>query len=275
MQMVSVSKLRRAKNDMEDASTYNTLMLQTLRNLKRNSDLEQDEERLDEELGSLAKIMFGDADKSKKILSVVVTSERGLCGGFNQYILRKAKQDIDKLQSDGAKVQIITIGKKGRDWILFRYGADSIIAHYANPQTKVMQTEGRAICESILRELEAGDYDGLRIYYTKFKNAVSQVPEVKVVAPMSIESDPSAAEDYESEGPDLLNKAIKMYITSEVYYALLESRTSEEAARMVAMDNATKNAGEMVQKLTLLLNRSRQASITTELIEIISGAEAV
>jgi F-type H+-transporting ATPase subunit gamma len=266
MQMVAASKLRRVKSDVEKAATYNTLILKTLHELSHEPQ---------RELSGIAKIVLG--EDSKNIISVVVTSERGLCGGFNQSVLRKAKTDISALRAEGLNVKIITIGKKGRDWILSHYGEDSIIRHYANPPTKSIRTDAIGICNSILQEFQNGEFDGIRLYFNEFKNTVSQIPRSKIVVPLqtSIDIPKEHKNIFESEGANLLSEVVEMYITSEIYYALLESRASEEAARMVAMDNATKNATDIIQTLTLLMNRSRQASITKELIEIISGAEAV
>lgn len=267
MQMVAASKLRRVKSSMENAATYNTLILKTLHDLSPEPQ---------QELSGIVKTVLGKND-CNNILAVIVTSERGLCGGFNQSVLRKAKADIDALKAQGLDFKIITIGKKGRNLVLSRYGDGSIMKHYANPPTKSIQSDAIEVYSSILQEFQNGGFNEMRLYFNEFKSTVSQIPRAKTIVPLQPPTDiPKECERcVESEGLSLLSEVVKMYITSQIYYALLESRVSEEAARMVAMDNATKNATDIIQTLTLLMNRSRQASITKELIEIISGAEAV
>lgn len=263
MQMVAASKLRRAKNAMEDNIPYHDTATKALLNLPR----------AEEDPGFLEKLVLHGGTNHKKTLAIVITSERGLCGGFNQAVLRSVKTDVDRMKANGAIVKIIALGKKGMPMLSNRYGGD-VITHYANPSNIDFAFSSR-LCSEAIALIEKEGFDSLRIYFSHFKNAVVQVPKAKFVVPALHEEGVAPTQDYECEGEQLVDNVIKMYIAAEIYKALLESRASEEAARMIAMDNATKNAGEMIDKLTLVMNRSRQATITKELIEIISGAEAV
>lgn len=263
MQMVAASKLRRAKNAMEDNIPYHEVVTESLLKLPRNSENPSLLEKL---------VLHGDTSH-KKVLAIVITSERGLCGGFNQAILRSVRTNIDRMKADGANVKIVIIGKKGVPMLSSRY-SDDIIAHHANPNNIEFAFVAN-LCSEVLEMLEKEKFDSCKIYFSHFKNAVMQIPKSKFVVPALHDQVTEPTHTYECEGEQLADSVIKMYIAAEVYKALLESRASEEAARMVAMDNATKNAGEMIDKLTLIMNRSRQATITKELIEIISGAEAV
>lgn len=265
MQMVAASKLRRAKNAMENNIPYHEVVTEALLKLPRAN----------ENPGFLEKLVLHGDSHHKKVLALVITSERGLCGGFNQTVLRHARGDLDRMKADGVTVKIIVVGKKGVPVLSGRYGED-IIARHANPNN-IEFAFVESLCAEILELLEKEKFDSCRLYFSHFKNAVVQVPRAKFVAPALHDETAaqSRSETHECEGRELTDKVIEMYIAAEIYKALLESRASEEAARMIAMDNATKNAGDMIDKLTLVMNRSRQATITKELIEIISGAEAV
>ncbi len=261
MHMVSASKLRHAREKLENAEAYTKgaeVVLSALRTHKRSEE------------GRIEKLLFSN-DSSKKMLAIVVTSERGLCGGFNQSIIRLAKADIAQAKASGVEVKIITIGKKGQDALQPTLGSD-FIAHYPNSSITSI-AEIAAIYQNFIQTFTDGSFDSCKLYFNFFKNTATQVPTAKSLIPMEQQEETNLA--YEYEGEELLQNAITAYLKAEIYHSLLQSKTSEEAARMMAMDNATRNAGEMITKLTLSLNRSRQASITTELIEIISGAEAV
>lgn len=260
MHMVSASKLRHARERMEASESYTKAIETALSALKAH-------ERSDSEI---EKLLFSDVP-SKKMLAIVITSERGLCGGFNQTIARLVKADIKKAKSEGVEVKIMTIGKKGRDALQPTLASD-FIAHYPNTGITAI-TEISNIYQDFIQTFADGFFDSCKLYFNFFKNTATQVPTVKSLIPIKIEEETNIA--YEYEGQELLQNTIKSYLNAEIYHSLLQSKASEEAARMMAMDNATRNAGEMITKLTLLLNRSRQASITTELIEIISGAEAL
>jgi F-type H+-transporting ATPase subunit gamma len=262
MQMVAASKLRRSKEALEDGAIYHDLVAETLHRLPRSLD----------DPSKLEKLVLSGNDKPSKILAIVVTSERGLCGGFNASVLRYVRSEIDQMKADGLDVKIVTIGKKGLPFMTQRYGSD-LIAHFANPSTADLKAV--ADLDKEIKTLIESGFDSCKIYFSHFKNAMTQIPQAKTVIPAEAHTDMQPQNLYEFEGEGLADTVIGMYISSEVYYALLESKASEEAARMVAMDSATKNAGDMIQRLTLSMNRSRQATITKELIEIISGAEAV
>ena len=266
MQMVSASKLRRAKEAMEGASTYHNLITDTLNNVVLHNR---------ENLSPLAKMIINQSGSEKHVIALVVTSDRGLCGGFNNQVLKKAMRDIDAMKSRGVNVSIVTIGKKGRDWMISKYGASSVVLHYALPNAKSMTQSVNKMYHEILDKIMSGSFDGFKVYFNHFNSAISQVPQICCVIPKSEYHNDNAPQFSEYEGGNLLDSVIKMYIESELYNSILDSKVSEEAARMVAMDNATKNAGDIIQQLTLVLNRTRQAIITKELIEIISGAEAV
>lgn len=264
MQMVAASKLRRAKNAMDSNYPYHETITNALLALPKEND----------NPSSLEKLVLQGSIVNKKTLALVITSERGLCGGFNQSVLRHVKADLDKMRAANVFAQVAVIGKKGVPALVNRYNTDIIVRH-ANP-SNIEFNFAESLCAEILGIIEKEGFDSLKIYYSHFKNAVVQVPVAKFVAPIELGEKALAAIDvYECEGKELVDNVIKMYLVAEIYKALLESRASEEVARMVAMDNATKNAGEMIDKLTLVMNRSRQATITKELNEIISGAEAV
>lgn len=271
MQMVSASKLRHARNIMENASIYYDLILKTI-----GAVLNFDQDKA----SNLTKLILGIDNKDKnKTLAIVVTSDRGLCGGFNQSVLKKARQSIDQMKSSGKDVKIIVVGKKGSDILTNRYGSQNIIANHPTPQSKTLKTSMSDICNNILAELDADKYSEVVVYFNHFQNTASQIPQSRIVAPIAIHNDSTdtseAPQGFEHDGYDIVDQSVRLYLTSEIHHAIFESKASEEAARMIAMDNATKNAGDMINKLTLSMNRTRQSIITKELIEIISGAEAV
>ncbi len=263
MQMVSASKLRRAKDAMDNNMTYTGLIADTMRQLPRDSEYPTKLEKL---------VIGSDSKKPSKVLAIVMTSERGLCGGFNGSILRYARTEINNMKAEGIDVKVITIGKKGSGMMAQLYDKD-VIAHFANPQ-HIDEISVKVIDKEIKKQID-GDFDACKIYFNHFKNAIVQVPTTRDIVPSVATENNVTRSSYEYEGESLADSVINMYISAEIYHSLLESRASEEAARMVAMDNATKNAGDMIGRLTLSMNRSRQAMITKELIEIISGAEAV
>lgn len=260
MHMVSASKLRHARERLEKTEAYTKGMEVVLSALKSH---EKSEDRME-------KLLFSDS-APQKMLAIVVTSDRGLCGSFNQSVLRLAKTDIAKAKATGVEVKIIAIGKKGQDALQSSLSND-VIAHYPNNNiTSIADITN--IYQNFIKTFAEGSFDSCKVYFNFFKNTATQIATVKSLIPMETEEKMNVT--YEYEGEELLKNVIESYLNAEIYYSLLQSKASEEAARMMAMDNATRNAGEMITKLTLLLNRSRQASITTELIEIISGAEAV
>jgi len=226
------------------------------------------------------KLMRGTGSDQVQLL-VVMTAERGLCGGFNGNIAKLARQEAEKLVAAGKTVKIITVGKKGRDAIKRDLG-DHFIHHVDMTEVKnVGYADAQAIATQVLDRFDAGEFDVAKIFYSKFVNVVSQIPTMQQVIPFDMPAGDAAADDtgsfydYEPEESAILTQLLPRAVATAIFSGLLENGASEQGARMSAMDNATRNAGEMIDKLTIEFNRSRQAVITNELIEIISGAEAL
>jgi len=268
MQMVAAAKLRRAQDAAEQARPYT--------------------ERFNAVVAGLASSVGG-SDSAPKLLSgtgsdqthllVVMTAERGLCGGFNANIAKLAKQKADELVKAGKTVKIITVGKKGRDNMRRGYG-DYFVAHVDLSEVKrVGYANAQDIAKDILGRFDAGEFDVATIFYSRFESVISQVPTALQVIPASFEAGEeegaSTLYDYEPSEEAILADLLPRGVATQIFAALLENGASEQGARMSAMDNATRNAGDMIDKLTIEFNRSRQAVITNELIEIISGAEAL
>ena len=268
MQMVAAAKLRRAQDSAEAARPYS--------------------ERFNGVLGSLA-ASVGGSENAPKLLSgtgsdqthllVVMTAERGLCGGFNSNIAKLARQHANALISAGKTVKILTVGKKGRDNLRRDFGS-LFLAHVDLTQVKrVGYSDAQSIAQDVLARFDNSEFDVATIFYSKFENVVSQVPTAQQVIPASYENTESdgggSFYDYEPDEGAILANLLPRGVATQIFSALLENGASEQGARMSAMDNATRNAGEMIDKLTIEFNRSRQAVITNELIEIISGAEAL
>lgn len=268
MQMVAAAKLRRAQEAAEAGRPY--------------------AERFNAVLGSLA-ASVGGSDSAPMLLRgtgsdqthllVVMTAERGLCGGFNSNIAKLAKQHAAELVAAGKTVKIITVGKKGRDSMKRDLG-DHYIDHVDLSEVKrIGYANAQDIAKGVLSRFEAGEFDVATIFYARFVNVVSQIPTAQQIIPASFEvaeNDVAATlYDYEPDEEAILADLLPRGVATQVFSALLENGASEQGARMSAMDNATRNAGDMIDKLTIEYNRSRQAVITNELIEIISGAEAL
>jgi len=213
-------------------------------------------------------------------LLVVMTSERGLCGGFNANISKLARQKAQELKAAGKTVKILTVGKKGRD-ALRRDFADDFIGHVDLSEVKrIGYANAQNIAKDILTRFDAGEFDVATLFFAEFVNVVTQVPTAQQIIPASYEGGAAeetaaAVYDYEPSEEAILADLLPRGVSTQIFSALLENGASEQGARMSAMDNATRNAGEMIDKLTIEFNRSRQAVITNELIEIISGAEAL
>jgi F-type H+-transporting ATPase subunit gamma len=268
MQMVAAAKLRRAQEAAEAGRPY--------------------AERFNAVLGSLA-ASVGGSDAAPMLLRgtgsdqthllVVMTAERGLCGGFNSNIAKLAKQHAADLVAAGKTVKIITVGKKGRDSMKRDLG-DHYIEHVDLSEVKrIGYSNAQDIAKGVLSRFEAGEFDVATIFYARFINVVSQVPTAQQIIPASFEATEGDAAatlyDYEPDEEAILADLLPRGVATQIFSALLENGASEQGARMSAMDNATRNAGDMIDKLTIEYNRSRQAVITNELIEIISGAEAL
>ncbi|MEY2993053.1 MAG: hypothetical protein RI946_2447 [Pseudomonadota bacterium] len=268
MQMVAAAKLRRAQDAAEASRPYT--------------------ERFNAVLGSLAASVGGSdsaplllrgTGRSQTHLLVVMTAERGLCGGFNANIAKLAKTRAAELVAAGKTVKILTVGKKGRDNMRRDFG-DKFIGHVDLSEVKrVGYSDAQTIAKDVLTRFEDGEFDVATIFYSQFVNVVTQIPTALQIIPASYEAAEATAEttlyDYEPSEEAILADLLPRGVATQIFSALLENGASEQGARMSAMDNATRNAGDMIDKLTIEYNRSRQAVITNELIEIISGAEAL
>ena len=272
MQMVAASKLRRAQEAAEASRPYADRMGAVLSNLAAGIT----------DSASAPKLLSGTGADNTHLL-IVATAERGLCGGFNSSIARLAREDAQKLQAEGKKVKILCVGRKGYD-VLKRYFEQELLEPISYQGLKsVGFTEAQGVADKILADFDAGQFDICTLYYSRFENVMSQVPTALQIIPASLEAAEGeasldlggAAYDYEPEENEILDALLPRNIAVQILRALLENAASEQGARMSAMDHATRNAGEMIDSLSVTYNRSRQAQITKELIEIISGAEAL
>ncbi|MEL6618528.1 MAG: F0F1 ATP synthase subunit gamma [Pseudomonadota bacterium] len=267
MQMVAAAKLRRAQEAAEQSRPYTerfTAVMAGLASAAAGSD-------------SAPKLLSGTGSDQVHLL-VVMTAERGLCGGFNTNIAKLAKAKIAELQAAGKTVKILTVGKKGRDQLKREY-ADMFVGHVDMTEVKRMSyTDAQGVAKDVLGRFDAGEFDVATIFYSKFQNVVTQIPTEQQIIPFEVPEGYEAGEtlyDYEPDEEAILADLLPRGVATAIFAGLLENGASEQGARMSAMDNATRNAGEMIDKLTIQYNRSRQAVITNELIEIISGAEAL
>ncbi|BAT58646.1 ATP synthase gamma chain [Variibacter gotjawalensis] len=272
MQMVAASKLRRAQQAVEVARPY--------------------AERIEAVLGNIAASVAGQ-DGAPRLLSgtgqdkthllIVCTAERGLCGAFNSQIVRLAREHINRLVREGKEVKIQCVGRKGADQLRRQYSKLMLKTIELRGVRSVGFENAREISEQVVASFDKGEFDIATLFYSRFKSVISQIPTAQQIipaAPPVSEGDkktdaPAAVYEYEPAEEEILAELLPAYLTTQIYRALLENAASEQGARMSAMDNATRNAGEMIRKQTLTYNRTRQAMITKELIEIISGAEAL
>ncbi|WP_075214122.1 F0F1 ATP synthase subunit gamma [Mongoliimonas terrestris] len=269
MQMVAAAKLRRAQEAAEAARPFADRMAEVLGNLAAGSVGRDDAPRL----------MIG-TGRTQVHLLVVCTAERGLCGGFNSQIVRLAREHINRLLAEGKEVKILTVGKKGADALRRDHGG-RIIERIELRGIKTLNYEVAAgVQQKVLDMFEAGQFDVCTLFYSRFRSVIAQIPTAKQIVPFEVDATAGSATagalyDYEPGEPEILEELLPRAIAVQIFTALLENAASEQGARMSAMDNATRNAGDMINKLSLQYNRSRQAMITKELIEIISGAEAL
>ena len=268
MKMVAAAKLKRAQDSAEKGRPYSEKMNNIILNLSSGISDKQ----------NAPKLMSGTGN-DKIYLCVVMTSDRGLCGGFNSNIIKKAKTYFSKLLKEGKELKIITVGSKGNDQLKRVYG-EKIIENISFKNSKNSNYfDAEKVGKSIIEKFINDEFDVCTIFYNQFKNVITQIPQAQQIIPFNIENNTEneSTESYEFE-PDedeILNNLLPKNISTQIFKAMLENSASEQGARMSAMDNATRNAGEMVDKLTIEYNRSRQAAITKELIEIISGAESL
>jgi len=268
MKMVAAAKLRRAQESAEKGRPYSEKMNNIILNLSSGiSDKE-----------NAPKLLSGSGN-DKVHLCVVMTSDRGLCGGFNSNIIKKAKSYFAKLVEEGKDLKIITVGSKGNDQLKRAYG-DKIIANISFKESKhANYFDAEKVGKMVIEKFEAEEFDVCTIFYNQFKNVITQIPQAQQIIPLNVEnSEEDKSQDsyeFEPDEDEILSNLLPKNISTQIFKAMLENSASEQGSRMSAMDNATRNAGEMVDKLTIEYNRSRQAAITKELIEIISGAESL
>jgi len=269
MQMVAAAKLRRAQSRAEAARPYAERMTTVLVNLTAALT----------HPGDAPELMVG-TGRDQHHLLIVCTAERGLCGGFNSAIVRLAREHANRLIADGKSVKILCVGRKGFDQLKRQYGGHILETVSLREVRQIGFANARAVADKVLERFEEGELDVATLFFSHFKSVISQVPTAQQLIPAGVPEteEPSAAfaaYRFEPEERQILADLLPRNIAVQIYRALLENMASEQGARMSAMDNATRNAGEMIDKLTLSYNRQRQAMITKELIEIISGAEAL
>jgi len=270
MKMVAAAKLRRAQDAAESGRPYSTRMRQVIGNLASKADA-----------SSAPQLLVGNG-KNQTHLLVVMSADRGLCGGFNGTVTRQTRAEVARLQAENKTVKLLMIGRKSADALRREFG-DLYIDRYEGLQgTSVNYSDAAKIADAIRTGFEAGEFDVCTLIFNKFKNAITQEITLTQLIPAEVDNSdvgdgdaPAVSYEYEPEEDELLASLLPRNLSTQMYGALLESSAAELAARMTAMDNATRNAGELIDRLTLVYNRTRQANITSELIEIISGAEAI
>jgi len=268
MKMVAAAKLRKAQENAEKGRPYSEKMNNIILNLS-NSITEKE---------NAPKLLAGTGNE-KVHLCIVLTADRGLCGGFNTNIVKKAKSFFEKIKSEEKSLKIITVGSKGYDQLKRIYG-NQIIEKISFKDSKVANyLDAEIVGKRIIELFEKKEFDICTIFYNQFKNVITQIPQEQQIIPLkSSEVKENSVDDnyeFEPEEDEILSNLLPKNISTQIFKAMLENSASEQGSRMSAMDSATRNAGELVDKLTINYNRSRQAAITKELIEIISGAESL
>lgn len=273
MKMVAASKLRRAQEQAEAGRPYAERMGRMLASLAANV----------QDSGNGPKLMTGTGSDQVHLL-VIISSDRGLCGAFNGAIVRESRRQIQRLQSEGKTVKLLTVGRKARDQLRREFGSLIVETYEDVGRRKLSFADADVVAQKVLAMYDAGEFDVCSVIFNKFKSAISQIVTVQQLVPFAVEAqadeeaagaEVKAVYEFEPDEEQILAELLPRNLSIQVYRALLESAASEQGARMTAMDNATRNAGDMINKLTITYNRTRQAYITKELIEIISGAEAV
>ena len=268
MKMVAAAKLRRAQDSAEKGRPYADRMQQIVNSLASKADPI-----------SAPQLLVGNGKDNTHLL-VVVSADRGLCGGFNGAITRQTRIEVARLRGEGKAVKLLMVGRKSADALRRELGVSYMDSLEGTQGTAVEYADAASIGETVRNGFEAGDFDVCTVIFNKFKSVISQEVTVKRLIPAEVgedtqDDDAGVSYEYEPDEEELLAAVLPRNISTQVYSALLESSAAELAARMTAMDNATRNAGDLIERLTLVYNRTRQATITKELIEIISGAEAV
>ncbi len=271
MKMVATAKLRKAQENAEKGRPYSERMNNIILNLSKGISDKQNS----------SKLLVG-TGKDEIHLCIVLTADRGLCGGFNTNIIKKSKSYFDKISKEGKTLKIITVGMKGYDQLKRNY-KDNIIEKISFKESKnVNYFDAEKVGKIILEKFEKEEFDICSIFYNKFKNVMTQIPQQQQIIPLQseVKEDTSNEQfedsyEFEPDEDEILSNLLPKNISTQIFKAMLENSASEQGSRMTAMDNATRNAGELVDKLSIEYNRSRQAAITKELIEIISGAESL
>ena len=269
MKMVAAAKLRKAQENAEKGRPYSKKMQNIILNLTRSiSDPK-----------NAPKLLSGTGN-DKTYLCVVLTADRGLCGGFNTNICKLAKTSFKKILNEQKNLKIITVGSKGFDQIKREYGKHVIKKYSFKEKKQISFKEADTVGNEIIRLFNQNEFDKCILFFNNFKNVITQIPQAQQIIPVDNKSSESKEEnflpyEFEPDEDEILEDLLPKNISTQVFKAFLENAASEQGSRMTAMDNATRNAGDLVDKLTINYNRSRQASITKELIEIISGAESL
>jgi F-type H+-transporting ATPase subunit gamma len=270
MQMVAAAKLRRAQEAATAARPYAERMDAMLGNLGRRANP-----------ANAPRLLVG-TGKDEAHLLIVMTAERGLCGGFNSNIAKLARADAARLRADGKAVKILTVGRKGADNLRRDWGSRIVDRVDLRGHKQITFAIASEIAQKVLALFDAGEFDVATLYFSEFKSVITQKPTALQLIPAKIPqangaagAGSQAAYEFEPDENEILAELLPRNLSTQVYRGLLENAASEQGARMSAMDSATRNAGDMIDKLTLRYNRTRQAMITKELIEIISGAEAL
>ena len=269
MKMVAAAKLRKAQESAEKGRPYSKKMQNIILNLTNSINDPQ----------NAPKLLVGNGN-DKTYLCLVLTADRGLCGGFNSNICKLAKTNFKKILNEGKELKIITVGSKGLDQIKREYGKYVIKKFSFKDKKKITFVEAEIIGKEIINLFNNNEFDKCILFYNNFKNVITQIPQAQQIIPaekkLAVEENKnSISYEFEPDEDEILEDLLPKNISTQVFKAFLENAASEQGSRMTAMDNATRNAGDLVDKLTINYNRSRQASITKELIEIISGAESL
>jgi F-type H+-transporting ATPase subunit gamma len=268
MQMVAASKLRRAQAAAEAARPYADHMDKVLRNIAAAVA----------GTGTAPRLLAG-TGKSDVHLLVVCTAERGLCGPFNSAIVRLARERANTLLAEGKQIKILCVGRKGYDQLKRQFEKQILETIDLRGARTIGFEHAEGIADKVITLFEAGGFDVCTLFYSRFRSVIAQIPTAQQIIPAMAQGQAANGErvvyDYEPDEEEILAELLPRYVATQIFRALLENAASEQGARMSAMDNATRNAGEMIRKQTLTYNRTRQAMITKELIEIISGAEAL
>jgi len=268
MKMVAAAKLRKAQENAEKGRPYSEKMQNIILNLTESISDPQ----------NAPKLLIG-TGKDQIHLCVIMTSDRGLCGGFNSNICRLAKKYFEKIIKEGKNLKIITVGSKGHDQLKREYGKYIIQKLSFKNKKKISFTEANEVGKIILDLFDENEFDKCILFFNNFKNVMTQIPEAQQIIPTEVKKNSKKNEEifyeFEPDEDEILEDLLPKNISTQVFKAFLENSASEQGSRMTAMDSATRNAGDLVNKLTINYNRSRQAVITKELIEIISGAESL